>query len=104
VVIVTPKVMEVDQLLPCIYNVITMNSSIIKIGNSKGVRIPKALLEESGLEKDVEITAKKGEIVIAKAKKPSKSSLNFSEEYLLSLPALSDWNNPEEDEAWAHLQ
>lgn len=32
-----------------------MKAQIIKIGNSKGIRIPKPLLEESNLEGDVEI-------------------------------------------------
>lgn len=32
-----------------------MKAQIIKIGNSKGIRIPKVLLEESNLEVDVDI-------------------------------------------------
>ncbi len=32
-----------------------MKAQIIKIGNSKGIRIPKPLLEESNLEGDVDI-------------------------------------------------
>lgn len=32
-----------------------MRTRIIRIGNSKGIRIPKALLEESGLGDEVEI-------------------------------------------------
>lgn len=78
-----------------------MKVSIITIGNSKGVRIPKPLLEESGLSGDVDIKASKGEIKIVAAK-PKKIVLN--DEYLLSLKSLSDWDNPEEDKAWAHLQ
>jgi len=80
-----------------------MNAAIITIGNSKGIRIPKPLLEESGLGKEVEIKAKPGEIKIVPAKnKKTKRALN--EEYVLSLSSLSDWNSPEEDQAWAHLQ
>jgi len=81
-----------------------MKASIIKIGNSRGIRIPKPLLEESGLNEAVEIKAKKGEIRITPAKPDSKKKLVFNEEYLLSLGALSEWNDPEEDKAWAHLQ
>lgn len=82
------------------YNVITMKTSIITIGNSKGVRIPKPLLEESGLEEEVEITAKAGEIRIVPAKKSSK----VSETMLLSEKVLAkDWLRPEEEEAWADL-
>ena len=45
-----------------------MNTSIISIGNSKGIRIPKPLLEESGLPNSVEIKATKGKISIVAAK------------------------------------
>lgn len=86
------------------YNVIIMKASIITIGNSKGVRIPKPLLEESGLGESVEIKAKKGEIRITRAPVESKKKIIFNKEYLMSLSALSDWNDPEEDKAWAHLQ
>lgn len=78
-----------------------MKTSIISIGNSKGIRIPKPLLEESGLTGNVELKAVKGEIKIVAAK-PSK--IAFNDEYLLSLSGLSDWDTPEEDAAWAHLQ
>lgn len=77
-----------------------MKTSIITIGNSKGVRIPKPLLEESELGEEVEITAKTGEIRIVPAKKSSK----VSESMLLSEKVLAkDWLRPEEDEAWAGL-
>ena len=79
-----------------------MNTSIITIGNSKGVRIPKPLLKESGLSDEVEIKAKPGEIKIVARAKSNKKALN--EEYVLSLSALSDWDSPEEDKAWAYLQ
>ena len=78
-------------------------AAIITIGNSKGIRIPKPLLEESGLSTDVEIKAKKGEIKIVPAVK-TKRSKALNDEYLLSLTSLSDWDTPEEDVAWAHLQ
>jgi antitoxin MazE len=82
------------------YNVITMNTSIIKIGNSKGIRIPKLLLDESKLGESVEVTAKKGEIRIVPAKRTNKSS----ETMVLSENVLAkDWLRPEEDEAWANL-
>jgi antitoxin MazE len=94
---------SIDYVDSCIYNVITMKAAIITIGNSKGIRIPKPLLEESGLGESVEIKAKKGEIKIIPARK-TKKTIKFNEEYLLSMGALSDWNNPEEDKAWASLQ
>ena len=86
------------------YNVITMKASIITIGNSKGIRIPKPLLEESGLIGTVELKAVKGEIKIIAAPKVPKRKKPLNEEYILSLSSLSNWDTPEEDEAWAHLQ
>lgn len=46
-----------------------MRARIVKIGNSQGVRIPKALLEESGLSGDVDMSVHDGTIVIAAAGK-----------------------------------
>lgn len=44
-----------------------MRARTVKIGNSQGVRIPKALLEESGLSGDVDMSVRDGTIVIATA-------------------------------------
>jgi antitoxin component of MazEF toxin-antitoxin module len=81
-----------------------MKASIISIGNSKGIRIPKPLLEESGLAGVVELKAIKGEIKIVAAPVKSKIKKPLNEEYVLSLSSLSNWNSPEEEKAWAHLQ
>jgi antitoxin component of MazEF toxin-antitoxin module len=79
-----------------------MKTSIITIGNSKGVRIPKPLLEESGLSGSVELKAVKGKISIVAVKVDKRK---ISETMLLSEKVLArDWLRPEEDEAWAHLQ
>lgn len=47
-----------------------MKARIIQIGNSRGVRIPKALLEQTHLTDDVQIEAHAGEIVIRSARAP----------------------------------
>lgn len=85
----------------CKYNVITMKASIIKIGNSKGVRIPKPLLEESKLSDKVDLKVRNGKIIISSDK---ESVSRANEEALLSEAALSDWLRPEEDEAWKDLK
>lgn len=43
---------------------------IIKIGNSRGVRIPRLLLEQAELSGDVELEVHKGELVIRPARGP----------------------------------
>jgi antitoxin MazE len=42
-----------------------VRTHIIRIGNSQGVRIPKALLEECGLSGDVDMTVRDGALVIS---------------------------------------
>lgn len=43
----------------------SVKARIVAIGNSRGVRIPKPLLEHAGLTGDVELHAEHGRIVIA---------------------------------------
>ena len=47
-----------------------MKTHIVKIGNSRGIRIPKILLEQTGLSGEVEITVRKNAIVIRSTAKP----------------------------------
>ncbi len=44
-----------------------MRTRIVKIGNSQGIRIPKALLEQTNLHGEVEISVRRGSLVIAAA-------------------------------------
>ena len=78
-----------------------MQATIITIGNSKGIRIPKPLLRESGIDKYVNLTVKKGEIKIVPAKK-----VENVDEYARASEAsfAKDWLRPEEDEAWKIYQ
>jgi antitoxin MazE len=45
-----------------------MRAKLVKIGNSRGIRLPKAVIEEAQLGDEVELTIRKGEIVIARVK------------------------------------
>jgi antitoxin MazE len=49
--------------------VLVMKTRIISIGNAQGIRIPKSLLEETGLRGEVEICAMGNELVIGRTKK-----------------------------------
>lgn len=49
-----------------------MKTKLIQIGNSRGVRIPKPFIEESGLTEDIEMVLREGEIVLRSAKKVRK--------------------------------
>ncbi len=47
-----------------------MKTRIVQIGNSRGVRLPKVLIEEAQLEEEVELAAEPGRIVIRRASRP----------------------------------
>lgn len=47
-----------------------MKSHIIAIGNSQGVRIPKAFLEECGLRGEVDMEVFEGGLLIRKSHRP----------------------------------
>ena len=47
-----------------------MKTRIVRIGNSQGIRIPKPLLEQSGLGVEVELEVRADEIVIRASSRP----------------------------------
>ena len=57
-----------------------MKTRIIKIGNSRGIRIPKAFLDQADLQDAVEISIEKDSLVIRRSK-PTRSGWDraFSE-------------------------
>lgn len=44
-----------------------MKTKLIRIGNSQGVRIPKPLIEESGITDEIEMILRDNEIVLRSA-------------------------------------
>ena len=44
-----------------------MKTKLVRIGNSRGIRLPKPLIEEAGLPDEVELEVRKGAIVISPA-------------------------------------
>jgi antitoxin MazE len=47
-----------------------MKAHIVRIGNSRGIRLPKTLLQEAQLEDEVDLQAEPGRILISKTAKP----------------------------------
>lgn len=47
-----------------------MKTKIIRIGNSRGIRIPKPLIEQAGIEEEVEISVEENRLVIEAAGQP----------------------------------
>lgn len=44
-----------------------MKTRLVRIGNSRGVRLPKAIIAQAGLTEDVELGVRNGAIVITRA-------------------------------------
>lgn len=47
-----------------------MKTRIVRIGNSRGVRIPKPLLEEVGLSGEVELVVEDGRLIVRPGRRP----------------------------------
>jgi antitoxin MazE len=41
-----------------------MRTTLIKVGNSQGIRLPKAIIEQAGLGKDLDLIVKDGAVII----------------------------------------
>lgn len=48
----------------------TVKTRIVRIGNSRGIRLPKALLDEAQLSDEVELHAERGQLVVKPARHP----------------------------------
>ena len=55
-----------------------MRASIIKIGNSQGIRLPKPLLEQCGFNQEVELEIRNHELII---KSPRNPRANWAETF-----------------------
>lgn len=56
-----------------------MRASIIKIGNSQGIRLPKPILEQCGFNQEVELEVHNHELVI---KSPSNPRDNWEKAFM----------------------
>ena len=81
-----------------------MKTRIIKIGNSRGIRIPKLLLDQIDLGEDVELEARQDHLVIRPTRRPRQGwEEQFSvmaaqgDDQLLDgeAPGLSSWDTDE---------
>lgn len=63
-------------------NTIT-KARIVKIGNSQGIRIPKAMLQQSGLTEEVEVEVQQDQLIIRSAKQPRKPREGWEEQFRL---------------------
>ncbi len=79
-----------------------VRTRIVRLGKSRGVRIPEELLAESGLADEVELRVEAGTIVIDAAPKPRQgwdeafaAMAERGDDWLLDPPAPTAWDGSE---------
>lgn len=50
-----------------------MKVQLVKIGNSRGIRLPKAVIEQVGLEGEIELDVRPDEVAIRPAKRKPRA-------------------------------
>ena len=80
----------------------TIRSKVVKIGNSRGIRIPRALLEQAGLANDVEMTVEGNNLIIHSIHHPRNGWENLfkamavhGDDRLLDTITPSQWDQDE---------
>jgi len=83
------------------HNVEAMKTKIIRIGNSQGVRIPKPLIEESGITEEIEMILRDNEIVLRSAETTRKDwEKSFEKMAEVGDDALLDQEETEQPSDW----
>lgn len=79
-----------------------VRTRIVKIGNSQGIRIPKLLLEQSGIGEDVYIEVREGQLIL-NAVSPVRKGWEQAfvemsqqgDDLLLDAPNSTEWDDQE---------
>lgn len=79
-----------------------MKTKLVRIGNSRGVRIPKPLLEQAGLKDDVDLVVVRSGIMIRVAEAPRAGWADAAarlaakgDDVLLDEPVATDFDEAE---------
>jgi len=82
----------------------SIRTRIVKIGNSRGVRIPRTLLEQAGLGNDVEMVVQGDKLIIQSARRPRQgwasqfaSMAETGDDRLLDETLATSWDQEEWD-------
>ena len=55
---------------PCSNYIVSMKAALVRIGNSRGIRLPKPVIEQCGFENEVELEVHHRELVIRCCTRP----------------------------------
>jgi len=64
-----------------------MKVKLVRIGNSRGIRIPKAVLEQCGLQEAADLRVEKDRLVIAREHRPRQG---WDEAFIAARPSSND--------------
>jgi antitoxin MazE len=85
--------------------VMTIRSKVIKIGNSRGIRIPRTVLEQAGLTGEVEMIVEGRQLIIQASRHPRQgweeqfaAMTDQGDDRLLDEPLATQWD--EEEWTW----
>ena len=56
--------------IACDYIVITMKARLVRIGNSRGVRLPKAVIDQAALRDVVDLAVENQRVIISASRPP----------------------------------
>lgn len=80
----------------------TVHTQIVKIGNSRGVRLPKLLIEQMGFNNEVEIIVQRGQLVLRPVTRPRRgwdeqfnAMAKHGDDKLIDEPASTQWDRSE---------
>ncbi len=75
-----------------------MNINLIRIGNSQGIRLPKAVIEQAGLTGDLDLEVTDGAVIIRTAKQPRQGWAEAAAEcHAAGEDQLDDWDTTTAD-------
>lgn len=92
---------SVSTMCSHLKNAVVVRAKLVKIGNSRGIRLPKPLLEVAGLADEVEIEAAPGVLTIRPSAHPragwAEAASSFEPEGLLDEMSATRFD----DEEWS---
>jgi antitoxin MazE len=79
-----------------------MKAQLVRIGNSRGVRLPKPMIQEVGLDAEVDVQIQDGAVIIRPARRTragwaeaARQSRGRGEDRLLDAPAATHFDEKE---------
>ena len=77
-----------------------MRAHLVRIGNSQGVRLPKAIIEEARLGRDLDVVVESGAVIIRGAQARAGWAIDAQACRDAGDDSLADWDDTVADGDW----